>query len=97
MFQLRLKKNEKVQGYTDRTQSLVLRLRCPDWSVDPRIGFKQTKKEGILKWYGDGENKPKDSDQPKSFYDEDDKFWMEYEEDDEANAKGSVIAQIVQI
>ena len=44
-----------------------------------------------MKWYGDGENKPKDSDQPKSFYDEDDKFWMEYEEDDEANAKGSVI------
>ena len=47
------------------------------------------KKEGILKWYGDGENKEKKDDQPKSFYDEDEKFWMDYEEDDEANAKGA--------
>ena len=40
--------------------------------------------------YGDGENKERKDDQPKSFYDEDEKFWMDYEEDDEANAKGRV-------
>lgn len=60
--------------------------------VEKEMKGQPVKKDGYLVWFGDGE-KIKESEGPKSFYDEDENFWMDYEEDEEANAKDWLLNQ----